>query len=249
MLPLSERRIVVTRPSHQAEELAAPLRHLGAEVILLPVISILPPGNPEALRQAARRLDSYDWIIFSSVNAVAALLSEFGKNALRPRTRIAVVGSATKEAVERHGWSVDAMPDEFVAERLAEVLSVESLAGQRVLFPSAAVSRDVLPRALRDARAIVDVVEAYRTAQTPGLAEAALQIFSEPFPDWVIFASPSAVENLLEVVAPDAVNKVRIASIGPVTSAALRSRGLTVHAEPAEHTVPGIIEALVRHEA
>src|SRR5690242_2553942 len=150
MLPLRERRIVVTRPAHQSEELAAPLRELGAEVILLPVISILPPENPEALREAARRLDSYDWIIFSSVNAVSALLSECGENAPRPRGRIAVVGSATKDAVERRGWIVNVMPEDFVAERLAESLFVESLAAQRVLFPSAAVSRDVLPRALRD---------------------------------------------------------------------------------------------------
>jgi len=240
---------VVTRPSHQAEELAAPLRKLGAEVILLPVISILPPQNSEALREAAGRLDSYDWIIFSSVNAVSALLSESGKNAPRPRARIAVVGSATRDAVERHGWMVDLMPEEFVAERLAESLPIESLAGQRVLFPSAAVTRDVLPRALRDAGAVVDVVEAYRTAPTPGLAETAAQIFSEPFPDWVIFASPSAVENLLKVVSVEALQLVRIASIGPVTSAALRSRGLTVHAEPVEHTIAGIIDAIVSQEA
>jgi uroporphyrinogen-III synthase len=249
MLPLRERRIVVTRPTHQAEELAAPLRKLGAEVILLPVISILPPENLKPLREAACRLDSYDWILFSSANAVSALLSECGGTAPLPQTRIAVVGSATKEAVERHGWRVDLMPEEFVAERLAELLSLPSFEGQRVLFPSAAVTRDVLPRALRDAGAIVDVVEAYRTAPTPGLAEIAVPIFSEPFPDWVIFASPSAVQNLLKVVSVQAIERVRIASIGPVTSAALRRSGLTVDAEPVEHTVDGIIDALVRKQA
>ena len=245
MLALTGRRIVVTRPRHQAEELASPLREMGAEVILLPVISILPPEDPTALRDAASRLDSYDWIIFSSANAVAALLSELGINADRPRARVAVVGSATKEAVEQHGWTVDAMPEKFVAESLAAALPSESLAGARILLPSAAVARDVLPRALADIGAVVDVVEAYRTSPTPCLAETAVRTFSEPLPDWATFASPSAVEALLKVVSVDTLKKIRTASIGPVTSATLRSWGLTVHAEPAEHTVGGLVEAIV----
>lgn len=249
MLALAGKRIVVTRPLHQADDLARPLRELGAEVILLPVISIMPPGNPDALRHAVSRIDSYDWIIFSSANTVAALLSEIGKNVTPPRAQIAAVGAATKEAIEEHGWKVDVTPAEFVAESLVNALPLESMAGQRVLVPSAAVTREVIPRALMQAGAIVDVIEAYRTAATPGLAEAAVRLFSEPFPDWVTFASPSAVENLLKLVPSEAIARVRIASIGPVTSAALRKRGFTVHAEPEEHTVDGMVQAIVDYAA
>jgi uroporphyrinogen III methyltransferase/synthase len=249
MLALGGKRIVVTRPLHQAEDLARPLRQLGAEVILLPVISIMPPVNPDALRRAVARMDSYDWIIFSSANAVAALLSELGKNVTPPRAQIAAVGTATKEAIEEYGWRVDVTPTEFIAESLVKAFPLDSMKGRKVLVPSPAVTRDVIPPALRQAGAIVDVVEAYRTAATPGLAEAAVRLFSEPFPDWVTFASPSAVENLLRLVPSDAIARVRIASIGPVTSAALRKRGFTVHAEPEEHTVDGMVQAIVSYAA
>ena len=242
--PLSGKRIVVTRPPHQAEELADPLRQLGADVVLLPVISIVAPENPAAIQEAAARIDTYDWIIFTSANGVAAFAATVISRV--PRPRIAAVGLATREAVEELGWRVDVVPDKYVAEELVKALPLESIAGQRVLIPSAAVTREIVPRALEQLGAVVDVVEAYRTVLTPGIAERAREVFDIGLlPHWVTFASSSAVDKLAELVAVERLKQVRLVSIGPVTSASIRKHGLTVDREASEHTIRGIVNAIL----
>jgi len=162
MSSLRGQRIVVTRAPHQAEQLAAPLRELGADVVLLPVIAIVPPLDPRPLGAAAERIDDYDWIVFTSANAVTALAAQFPAGRARPRAHVAVIGAATREAVEEIGWTVDVMPPHFVAESLVAAMAAEPLEGKHVLLPCAAVTRDVIPRALFERGAIVHVVEAYR---------------------------------------------------------------------------------------
>src|SRR5690348_6217967 len=107
MNDLAGRRVVVTRAMHQAEELAQPLRDTGAIVILLPMIKIAPPADAGPLQRAARELGKYDWVIFSSANAVAALANQLAPGQGIPRARIAVVGSGTRDAVQQLGWKVD----------------------------------------------------------------------------------------------------------------------------------------------
>jgi uroporphyrinogen-III synthase len=246
MRTLVGKRIVVTRAVHQAEELAAPLRELGADVISLPTIAILPPRDTRPLEIAASRIDQYDWIVFSSTNAVSALASYLGEQALPSKTSVATVGTATREAAESLGWRVDLVPDEFVAESLVLAMARESLRGKRILIPSAAVTREVVPRALREAGAVVDVVEAYRNDVPAGLESKARQIFATPQkPDWLTVTSSSAVENLVKSIGTEPLNGVRIASIGPITSGIIRKQGLAVHVEPAEHTIPALVEAIV----
>jgi uroporphyrinogen III methyltransferase/synthase len=247
MSSLWGQRIVVTRAQHQAEQLAAPLRELGAEAILLPVIAIASPGDPGPLENAAERLDEYDWIVFTSANAVAALAAQFTGERARPRASIAVIGAATREAVEEIGWAVDLLPPEFVAESLVEAIAKEPLAGKRVLMPCAAVTRDVIPHALSELGADVHVVEAYRNVPPEGVADRARHLFStRPAPDWVTFTSSSAVKNLVKFVGGDSLKSVRIATIGPITSQSVREHGLTVAAEPAEHTIAGLVAALAQ---
>lgn len=242
---LRGQRIVVTRAPHQAEQLAAPLRELAAEVVLLPVIAIVPPLDPRPLDAAAERIDDYDWIVFTSANAVTALAAQLPGGSRRPRARVAVVGAATREAVEEIGWTVDVMPPHFVAESLVAAMAAEPLEGKHVLLPCAAVTRDVIPRALSERGAIVHVVEAYRNMPPEGVAERARQVFSiPPAPDWVTFTSSSAVENLIKFAGVDVLKSVRIATIGPITSESVRKHGLTVAAEPAEHTIAGLIAAM-----
>jgi uroporphyrinogen III methyltransferase / synthase len=235
---------VVTRAAHQAEELAAPLRKLGAEVILLPVIGIAPPLNPEALRQAAARCNEYDWIIFTSANAVSAFAAESPHSSGACKARIATVGPATREAAEEGGFRVSITPSKYVAECLVEALSAEDLKHSRILIPSAATARDVVPRELRKRGAEVDVVEAYRNVVPPEALEKAAAIFREPLPDWVTFASSSAVDNLASLIGVDRLRRTRIATIGPITSEAVRKHGLTVTAEAEPHTVQGLVHTL-----
>jgi uroporphyrinogen-III synthase len=246
MSSLEGLRVVVTRALHQAEELARPLSEAGAEVVLLPMIEMAPPADTGPIRRAALALNNYDWIIFSSTNAVAALAREIGAGQGTPRAQIAVVGSATREAVQQLGWQVHVTPPEFVAESLVEALPSSALSGQRVLIPAAAATREVIPRRLRELGALVDVVEAYRNVVPQNAATEARRVFREgSSPDWVTFTSSSCVDNLVSAVGIEPIKTVRIASIGPITSATLRRHGLIIHAEPHEHTIPNLIAAIL----
>ena len=242
--PLAGLSIVVTRADHQAQKLAEPLRTLGAHVILLPMIGIAPPTDAAPLNRAIESIADYDWIFFTSINAVRAVVPRVGT---RPAGRVGVVGTATQACVEKLGWRVDVVPKDFTAEGLLDALEGFELKGQRVLIPSGDLAREVLPSTLRSRGALVDAVEAYRNQMPPDTEVRAKQLFAElKPPDWLTFASPSAVDNLVSVVGPEALQWSKIASIGPVTSAAVRAQGLKVAAEPAEPTIAGLVAAIVR---
>jgi uroporphyrinogen-III synthase len=238
---LADLRIVVTRAAHQAAELAEPLRERGATPILLPVIGIAAPENPELLAQAIARVRDYDWIVFTSANSVRA----FGKQICK--ARVATVGSATREFAERQGWEVAVTPESYVAEALVEALGREELSGKRILIPSAAVTRDVVRDELTRRGARVDVVEAYRNVIPAEAAAMTKKVFRVPFPDWITFASSSAVENLASLAGVENLRRSKIASIGPVTSDTVRKHGLTVTVEAEPHTVAGLVDAIESH--
>jgi uroporphyrinogen-III synthase len=238
MRSLNGLRIVVTRAAHQAEELAKPLRERGATPVLLPVIAIAPPADPAPLAEAIANIARYDWIVFTSANAISALGAQ-----PHARARVATVGAATRDVAEQRGWRVSVTPASYVAESLIEALGAEELAGRRVLIPSAAVTRDVVREELTRRGARVDVVEAYRNVVPPEAAAAAQAVFQPPYPDWVTFASSSAVENLVGLVG-NRLQHSKIASIGPVTSATIRKHSFEIHAEPAQHTILGLVQAI-----
>ena len=241
---LRGQRIVVTRASHQAEELAGPLRELGAEPILLPLIGIAPPDDKTALIQAAEHADEYDWIIFTSVNAIAAFVAELPDSDRWFRPRIATIGPATREVAEEYGFRVEVTPEKYVAESLAEAFRAHPLDGKRILIPSAAVARDVVPNELRSRGAEVDVVQAYQNVIPYEAPAQAGMIFQEPLPDWVTFASSSAVDHLVALVEVEVLKEVKIASIGPATSATVLKHGLSVTSEALKHTIAGLIEGM-----
>jgi uroporphyrinogen-III synthase len=238
--PLTGLRVLVTRAAHQADELAQPLANRGATVILLPVIGIDPPANPAPLAEALEHIDRYDWIVFTSANGVRAL----GRQ--KCRARVAAVGAATREFAERNGWMVNLTPETYVADALVEALGAEQLSGRRILIPAAAVTRDVVREELTRCGAVVDVVEAYRNVIPAEAAERAKTIFQLPFPEWITFASSSAVQNLVSLVPVDTLRQSNIACIGPVTSKTVDEYGLTVAAEAQPHTVSGLIDAIVQ---
>lgn len=243
VLPLEGLRIVVTRAAHQAESMAAPLRKLGAEVIFLPVIAIAPPADPRPLQEAARRAAEYDWIIFTSTNAVEAFAP-----LVHNLPRIAAIGPATRRAAEQHGLFVSLTPDKYNAESLVEAFGLDSLEGRRILIPSSAIARDTAPLALTARGAHVNVVEAYRNVIPPDAARHAAEVFRDPLPHWVTFASPSAVDNLIELTGLELLRHVRIASIGPTTSECVRKHSLTVTVEATPSTVDGLVQAILEYE-
>ena len=236
--------IVVTRAAHQAEDLAKPLRELGARVTILPTIGIAPPLDVHPLQQAAAALATFDWLVFTSVNTVRAF-SEYAKPAKVP---VAVVGPATRDAAQALHFRVELMGDEFVAESLAKAFEAKGVARQRILIPSASAARDVLPRERRKQGAEVTVVEAYRNVCPPEAAAQAATVFMPPLPDWILFASPSAFNNLMPLIEGEALHAIKIGSIGPSTSAAIRREGFDVAAEASPQTVEGLVQAVVTYE-
>ncbi len=130
----------------------------------------------------------------------------------------------------------------------SQAFASEDLQGKRVLLPRAAVARDLIPAELSKLGAHIDVVEAYRNVVPPDASERARDIFSAAKkPDWITFTSSSTVKNLLAAAGREALEGVRIASIGPVTSETARSHGLTVHAEAKQYTLDGLLEAILSH--
>ncbi|HEV2671747.1 MAG TPA: uroporphyrinogen-III synthase [Gemmatimonadales bacterium] len=252
---LRGRRIVVTRTREQAGDLIRALEDHGAEAVLAPVIRIQPLENLGQLRAALTGLSAYRWVVFTSQNAVQIVLDRLVAWGLTPRvfasTGIAAIGTVTADALRQRGLIPALVPDEFVAEALAEALvshSGGSLGGARVLIPSAEDSRDVLAAGLRKAGAAVDVLPIYRTvpAQTDlrGLAD---DIIGGRI-DAVTFTSSSTVRCFVDLIGPEVATSGRFvaATIGPVTGGTARELGLRNVMEAEPHTVPGLIDALAR---
>jgi uroporphyrinogen III methyltransferase/synthase len=252
-LPLFGRRIVITRARGQAGETAARLRALGAEAIEFPTIEIRPAADYSALDRAIARLECYDWLIFTSANGVRFFLDRLDASSRDLRalhSKICAIGPATRRAVEALHLKVDLMPDEYVAEKLVEAFAAEVLEGKYILLPRAALARDVVPAELGRRGARVDVVEAYRTAVPENASVLAREIFSGPRkPDWITFTSASTVTNFVAATGAGALDDVRVASIGPVTSAAAATHGIAVTVEASEFTIDGLIAAILSAEA
>ncbi len=246
-LPLFGQRIVVTRGRSQSRGLSEPLEALGAEVLVAPVIEIQPPADPAPLKCAIERLDTYDWLIFTSVNGVRSFveaLDASAKDFRQLKANIAAIGPATRAAVEALHLEVERMPVEYVAESLLEAFADADMLRKRILLPRAAVAPDIVPLELAKRGAIVDVVEAYRTV-VPSKAASSVQHALARKPHWITFTSSSTVKNFVALAGiPEGI---KIASIGPVTSATARDLGLHVHAEANPHTMDGLVAAIAGH--
>jgi len=246
-LPLFGQRIVVTRAAEQAGDLTARLWSLGAEAIELATIAFEPPSDSAPLDQAIANLESYHWLIFTSANGVRFFLDRLDASArdLRHiRARLCAIGPATAAALERLHLKVDLCPKDFVAESLVEAFSKIPLQGQRVLLPRAAVARDLIPTELTRLGAHVDVVEAYQTVAPEFVHEHAREVFSTK-PDWVLFTSTSTVNNFISAAGRSALDGVKVATIGPITSDAVRRRGIEVSVEASPFTIDGLVDKIV----
>jgi len=245
-LPLFGQKVVITRDRRQSPLLAEPLEALGAEILFVPVIEIVDAAEASSLARAVRELASYDWLIFTSVNGVRHFVEALDRSDRDLRDlkgKLCAIGPATRAAIEALHLRVDVMPEEYVAESLVAALAGEELKGKRVLLPRAAVARDLVPDTLRERGAAVDVVEAYRTIIPADAAARAKEALAHK-PDWITFTSSSTVTNLLAVAGREALAGIKVASIGPVTSATARAAGLVVDVEAQPHTIEGLVDAL-----
>lgn len=242
-LPLFGQRVVVTRAADQAGSLARLLTEAGAEAVELPVIALEPVEDMNALLG----ISSYDWLVFTSVNGVRYFVEAMDRLRVDIRRwppRVAAIGPATAEAIGRLHVKVDVVPESFVAEGLAAAFERFDMNGRKVLLARASEGRDVVPEALRQRGARVDIVETYRNVVPPDAPALAREVFAHE-PDWVTFTSGSTVKNLLSMVDRNALAGVRFASIGPATSEVMRKHGLSVHAEAEPHTIEGLVAAMI----
>jgi len=241
-LPLHGLKIAITRARRSAPDMALQLSALGAQVLEYPTIEIVPPISFDALDRAIADLEAYDWLIFTSANAVetfAERLAASSRDLRGLRAKLCAIGPATRKAVEKMHLKVDVVPEEYVAESLIEALQGHDMTGRRILIPRAAVARDSVPEALRAMGATVEIAEAYRTiVPESGAAPAA---------DWITFTSSSTVKNFIALNEPGAIHRYKTASIGPITTETLKMHGVEPTIEAKPHTTEGMIDAILRH--
>jgi uroporphyrinogen-III synthase len=252
--PLSGRSVVVTRAAEQSSALAEPLAALGAEVLVMPVIAVVAPESWEAADAAIERLDGYDWIVLTSTNGVDAFDGRLRLHGLRIADlaggRVAAVGSATADRLRDLGVEPAVVPGHFRAEGLVDTLrAIGPEAGPAVLIARAAEAREVLPEELRASGFTVDVVPVYRVVTVQPPADVMERLRSGTV-DAVVFASGGTARRFAEVLAEAGMDAATllagtvVASIGPVTTAALRELGVAVDVEAPKSTVSSLVAAL-----
>lgn len=251
--PLFGQRIVVTRTRQQASELKQRLLELGADVIEAPTIALAPPADWGQVDAAVRDIRQYHWAVLTSANGVHGLADRLEAQGLDSRhlhgVKFAAIGGSTAAALKsRLGIRADLVPTEFVAESLAgELIARHAVKGKKFLLLRAEIGRPTLPKALAEAGAEVTEVTVYRTLPAGALPPEVPEALKAGTVDWVTFTSSSTARNLVEMLGPDRalLEKVKIASIGPVTSQTLRDLGLGVTIEGASATIEGLVAALV----
>jgi uroporphyrinogen III methyltransferase / synthase len=244
---LAGRTIVVTRAADQAPALVAALEAHGASVLRMGTIRITDDVDGAAIDRALERLPRYDWVVFTSVNGVRRFWSALetrGMTAARLAGRICAIGAATAAAVAEQGLKAALVPADHRGEGAAAALLQAGVGpGSRVLLARAKVGRAVIPEALAGAGASVDDVAFYRTVLAEEGAEAVQAALSEGRVWAIAFTSPSTVRGFVAALGAG-LGGAHAASIGPVTSEALRRAGIPVTVEAAVHTMAGLVEAL-----
>ncbi len=253
--PLTGRRIVITRAREQAGRFRQLLEEAGGEVLEVPTIRIEPPESWEPLDRAIRRLEEFDWVVFTSVNGVERFLRRLTESGLDLGVlngrRVAAIGPATASALEQWGVTADLVPVEYRAEGLVERLRAEIRPGDRVLLPRAAVARNLLVKELERLGAAVTEVPAYRTLPATEGAAALRKALEASAVDVVAFTSPSTVRHFMglfsEAEAKGVLQGVAVASIGAITAATAAELGLETRIMPSEYTIPALAHAIIEY--
>ncbi len=261
--PLFGRKVLVTRTREQASELVNRLEELGAECLEYATIAIKPPESYEAVDRELDRLDYYDWLLFTSSNAVQFFFARLSARGLDSRAlhrvQVAVVGRATAESLAGHGISPDLIPEEFTGDGLAAGMVQRGVAGKKILIPRAAVAREILPQALTEAGAEVKVVTIYRNVvpgddEETGGPTALRRALRQGNIDVVTFTSSSTVSNFVSMLAPETQEELQqllagitVAAIGPITGRTAARLGLDVDIQPERFTIPEMVDSIVAH--
>ena len=251
--PLFGKRVLVTRSRSHASVLSRMLSEEGAEAIELPTIEIAPPEDFSSLDEALRDIQSFRWVVFTSVNGVASFfnrLNELGMDARAlGESRVCAIGAITAAALKQRGVLADFTPRKYTTERLVRGLAERGVDGAKVLMPRTDIAPEDAAKALERLGAQVVQPVAYRTLVPSDSAEKARDLLTRGRIDIATFTSSSTVQNLLDLLDgdPSHLQNVMIACIGPVTAQKARDLGLKVDVVARRHTVAGLVKALKSH--
>lgn len=245
----SRQRVLVTRAAEQAPRLTAALSELGIEPVVVPTIAIVPPASFLELDQAIATLDQIDYLVLTSVNAVTAFFDRLAAQGYNTEVlaslQTVAVGPKSAEAVAARGVVADLVPSDYRAEGVVALLKGH-VSGKRLLYPKAALARDLIPAELTAAGAEVIDPVAYASAPPADAAEKLQKAIADGL-DLLTFTASSTVQNFVDLVDAESLSlakQVPVASIGPLTSATARKLGFNVVVEPEKSTLDTLVEAI-----
>jgi uroporphyrinogen III methyltransferase/synthase len=249
------KRIVITRARSQAGELARRIEELEGEVIYCPAIEIESPECCDALDRAIAVIQTYDWLIFTSVNGVERFLMRLqrlsGSLSKLTGTQIAAIGPQTAARLAREGWKPAVVPKRDLAEGILHVLIPDMMRGKRVLIPRAAKARDILPETLRAWGATVDVVDAYRTVVPDTDVSVLRTLLHEQNVDMITFTSSSTVVNFARLFGVENLGELlgstATGCIGPITQGTLEELGGRASVMAEEFTIDGLVRTITTY--
>jgi len=255
--PLFAKRIVVTRAREQASGFLSALAELGAECIEFPTIEVVPPESWDAIDRAIKAIESFKWLLFTSVNGVQYFLKRLealGKDVRDLKgIKIGAIGPKTAAIWHDLGIKPDLIPGEYRAEAVVESFKKLGIKGTNILLPRAATAREVLPEELRKMGARVEVVPAYRTVRPDHDTVKVREMLEKGTIDMVTFTSSSTVNNFVEMFKTDArklqkwMGSVAVACIGPITAKTAQENGFTVTLTPPEYTIESLTDSIVTY--
>ncbi len=258
---LTGRVFVITRARNQSSEITALIESYGARVIHCPTIEIVPPDSWDAVDRAISELEKYDWVIFTSANAVRFFVKRLGERTASDagsqfsRKRVCAIGPATRRSIEEVGIAVDLVAEESVAEGVIETIKSrygqgDSLRGKSFLIPRARFARDVLPNELLKLGAIVNAVETYQSVKPEVDGEKIVALFEQGTVDAITFTSPSTIINFAALVSPrelpELLRHTVVGCIGPITAVKAREFGLESVVQPEQYDAESLIKAMAR---
>ena len=254
--PLFGKRVLVTRARGQASALSELLRGYGAEPVECPTIEFVPPLDWAEVDEAINQLNSYHWLVLTSVNGVQRFMSRLAHNGRDSRSlhglRICCIGPRTAQELEQYGLAADLVPKEYQAEGILEAMKAEGMHGQRVLIARAEEARQILPEELMASGAVVNVVSVYRTIRPKANLTMVKGMLQEKRIQVATFASSSTVRNFCALFGkqPEVsrlLQGVLVACIGPISAKTAEDLGLRVDVVAAQNTIPALVESLVQH--
>lgn len=254
--PLFGKTIVVTRTREQASELVHLLEENGAKCTEFATISLHPPDSWDELDSALAKIDQFQWIVFTSINAIHAFFGRLYEKSRDVRAlancKVAAVGRVTDECLRTYGLVSDLLPEKFTGEGMAEAMEQFGVSGAKILIPRALKAREVLPERLTKAGAQVTIVPVYQNKLPEEVDTNMRAKIANKDVDMVTFTSSSTVTNFVEMLGvkdkadlQDVMSGIRIAAIGPITAKTVEEVGLTVDVQPDTYTIPAMVDAIV----